>query len=250
MRVNDSQRNQDGGQRVGPVSRRARPAWRVIGVAVLLLLAAMTAAPGTARATPVTYDATADFSITNGNPNGTWSYGYETSGGSAFIPFTDPFTNQYGPNYGGVWKNTSGSTAFGVAPGQISLHAGPPGQPCILRWTAPVGISSMVSIDGQFFAGDLGTMLVGIFLDNNWTTPLFQATDLGAFSFLQAVAPGTTIDFAVFTYGSNSYGNTPVDARISGSLNAVPEIDPAGLGSVLALVTGVLGIVERRRATA
>ena len=28
---------------------------------------------------------------------------------------------------------------------------------------------------------------------------------------------------------------------------SVPEIDPAGFGSVLALVTGALGLVERRR---
>jgi hypothetical protein len=91
-------------------------------------------------------------------------------------------------------------------------------------------------------------MQVGIFLNNDWSTPLFQVTDHGSFSFVQAVAPGTTIDFAA--YGGYAYGNTPIDARISGSLNAVPEIDPAGLGSVLALVTGALGIVERRRATA
>ena len=31
------------------------------------------------------------------------------------------------------------------------------------------------------------------------------------------------------------------------SASAVPEIDPAGLGSVLALLGGVLGLVERRR---
>ena len=122
MRVNDSQRNRDGGQRVGPVSRRARPAWRVMGVAVLLLLAAMTAGPGTARATPVTYDATADFSITNDNPNGTWSYGTEYTGGSTFTLLTNPFSNQYGLYWGEVWKNTSGSTVAGVAPGQISLR--------------------------------------------------------------------------------------------------------------------------------
>ena len=29
--------------------------------------------------------------------------------------------------------------------------------------------------------------------------------------------------------------------------SAVPEIDPAGMGSVLALLGGVLGLVERRR---
>jgi hypothetical protein len=30
-------------------------------------------------------------------------------------------------------------------------------------------------------------------------------------------------------------------------LQAVPEIDPAGMGSVLALVGGALGLLERRR---
>jgi hypothetical protein len=29
--------------------------------------------------------------------------------------------------------------------------------------------------------------------------------------------------------------------------SGVPEIDPAGVGSVLALVTGALGLLERRR---
>ena len=31
------------------------------------------------------------------------------------------------------------------------------------------------------------------------------------------------------------------------SPSSVPEIDPAGMGSVLALVTGALGLLERRR---
>jgi hypothetical protein len=31
------------------------------------------------------------------------------------------------------------------------------------------------------------------------------------------------------------------------SVAGVPEIDPAGFGSVLALLGGVLGLVERRR---
>ena len=33
----------------------------------------------------------------------------------------------------------------------------------------------------------------------------------------------------------------------AGSPAPVPEIDPAGMGSVLALVTGALGLLERRR---
>lgn len=36
-------------------------------------------------------------------------------------------------------------------------------------------------------------------------------------------------------------------AWVLGTTSAVPEIDPAGMGSVLALVTGALGLLERRR---
>ncbi len=41
-------------------------------------------------------------------------------------------------------------------------------------------------------------------------------------------------------YGGLGYGVVEV-------VNPVPEIDPAGLGSVLALVGGAIGLVERRR---
>jgi hypothetical protein len=42
---------------------------------------------------------------------------------------------------------------------------------------------------------------------------------------------------------------TTIDGWVIGtaSPSAVPEIDPAGIGSVLALVTGALGLLERRR---
>jgi hypothetical protein len=40
-------------------------------------------------------------------------------------------------------------------------------------------------------------------------------------------------------------GYDPFTLRVD--LAAVPEIDPAGMGSVLALVTGALGLLERRR---
>jgi hypothetical protein len=33
-------------------------------------------------------------------------------------------------------------------------------------------------------------------------------------------------------------------------ITLVPELDPAGMGSVMALVTGVLGLLERRRRAA
>jgi hypothetical protein len=41
---------------------------------------------------------------------------------------------------------------------------------------------------------------------------------------------------------------TTTDGWVIGTVvSAVPEIDPAGIGSVLALVTGALGLLERRR---
>jgi hypothetical protein len=45
-------------------------------------------------------------------------------------------------------------------------------------------------------------------------------------------------DFAENFYGVSSELTVP---------NAVPEIDPAGMTSVLALVTGALALIERRR---
>ena len=52
----------------------------------------------------------------------------------------------------------------------------------------------------------------------------------------------------VATNGSTSKtaNFTPLSVEIS-PLQAVPEIDPAGMGSVLALVGGALGLLERRR---
>lgn len=216
---------------------------------VLTAIAGACLVAGAARAVPVTYDLAKEFSITNGNPNGTWTYGWEATGGGTFIPFTQTHSSfwpawayaEYPP---AIQKNTSSSTAYGVAPGQVSLHPGIVGQPSIARWTAPAGVASSIVIDGQFFSGDVVAMAVGIFLNNNWTTPLFQASDAGAFHLTPFVSAGDTIDFAV--YGGYTHGNTPLDARITVNASGVPEIDPAGLAGVLALVTGALGIVERR----
>ncbi|MBM3954775.1 MAG: hypothetical protein FJ309_09200 [Planctomycetes bacterium] len=46
---------------------------------------------------------------------------------------------------------------------------------------------------------------------------------------------------------TNSYGMYGLSDELTASSPVVPEIDPAGMGSVLALVTGVLSLVERRR---
>jgi len=52
------------------------------------------------------------------------------------------------------------------------------------------------------------------------------------------------LSVAEFTGSSTTLTNFKIS---DASASAVPEIDPAGLGSVLSLLAGVLGLVERRR---
>lgn len=47
----------------------------------------------------------------------------------------------------------------------------------------------------------------------------------------------------------NPTDGSPYMMRLTASQASVPEIDPAGLGSVLALVTGAAAVLERRRRT-
>ena len=65
-------------------------------------------------------------------------------------------------------------------------------------------------------------------------------SDTGAF----ALASSARSTSPASTTGSNDIG-----FRLASPVNSapVPEIDPAGMGSVLALVTGALGLLERRR---
>jgi hypothetical protein len=64
---------------------------------------------------------------------------------------------------------------------------------------------------------------------------------------------GVAVGFANFTNfiwidtGAGSSDSSFAFYGVSEELTAVPEIDPSGLGSVTALVTAALGLVERRR---
>jgi hypothetical protein len=134
--------------------------------------------------------------------------------------------------------------------------------------------------NGTLLAGDLttGTSNKGLWsgllfttptigIDGNGVTTSFAHTgsnadgtgltdrQLGADSFVQYGDPtinagtfgryfslnGMPTSIAVNFYGVSSELTVP---------NAVPEIDPAGMGSVLALVTSALGLLERKRSRA
>ncbi|MSR25471.1 MAG: hypothetical protein EXS06_00415 [Planctomycetaceae bacterium] len=85
-------------------------------------------------------------------------------------------------------------------------------------------------------------MAVGAF---DWASAV-GSPNAGVFSFMTGeTAPSGNIVVYVNSQGGRiNLGGVTVSAVTT---SAVPEIDPAGLGSVLALVTGALGLLERRR---
>ncbi len=60
-----------------------------------------------------------------------------------------------------------------------------------------------------------------------------------------STASDSSANYSGSVPASGEYEN--VGFRLASSSSGVPEIDPAGMGSVLALVTGALGLLERRR---
>jgi hypothetical protein len=166
---------------------------------------------------PSLHDPTSDFTITNDNPNGVWSYGWMQVG---FVGPLVLYTNTISspaPNWQGrlgrdgtpaIWKNTTGVKSYGIPPGSLALHPGPGTEPSVLRWTAPAG--GHVQVQGQFEAGDSGSMQVAVRLAGQ---PWWSSVDAGAFDLQTNLAAGATVDFAV--YGGYYGGNTPLSVLIT-----------------------------------
>ncbi len=209
-------------------------------LALCLLMAAGAAA--------TSWDATADFSITNGNPNGVWSYGYYPNGTTSFTLFWHAGTGYAGsPLWNNsnddqppvVWKNI-GSPQWGVQTGELSLHPGPSNEHTVVRWTSP--INGTINITGKFGAGDKEWM--NYYIQKNVTEEvLFEVKHTyndGAFDLLNVpVTVGDTIDFIVG--GQYLNGNTPLYATITST--AVVPLP----GTVWLLGAGLLVIWRSRR---
>lgn len=176
------------------------------------------AAPGSV------YDVTFDFSISNENPNGVWSYGWMPQDFGAFALYTGKRSRQDAPQERrdfrqwfrepasgdwtpAIWRNDSAEVRSGVGDGQVSLHPGRSNEASVLRWTAPA--DGTYQIEGEFFAGDSGVMQVGVRQGASW---LWQGVDAGTFSLARTLKAGESLDFAV--YGGYSSGNTPVEVTI------------------------------------
>ncbi len=199
--------------------------------------ASLAEAPGLYRDLPVNppameepagvYDAVADFSAT-ANPNGVWSYGYETEFGSDFTPLsgvqervgsTDTlggfswFLNSetVGPDMTTVevdlpslGGNLSGATIEAgtiVWPADmLLLHPGLGDQLAVLRWTAPE--DGNYRVDGAFQSLEQTSVDVHVVVSGQEGEEL-SGSVLGpngraGFGFrLIAVTAGTTVDFLV-----------------------------------------------------
>jgi len=204
------------------------------------------------------YDAAADFSPTN-NPIGVWTYGFSSTLGGTLTDYTNAATLSGVNIWRGAsneplvfWNGTSQTVTFYTAilePKQLAFHPGAGGEYSVIRFTTPS--AGMFTLASVFLGIDyVGTTTQVHVLENG--TSLFAGSISGygasaSYSTTLSLLAGDIIDFAVgYSNGSHTHDSTGVSATLT-AISPVPEIDPAGLGSALAVVTGGLALIERRR---
>lgn len=204
------------------------------------------------------YDASSSFSI-GSNPNGVWSYGYTTSLGGTFIPYTLTQSNtplsgidSWTANLGGtntpiISKNTTSNNLMYSTvrwqPHQLTMHPGVNGEYSVLRFTAPT--TTTYSFAAGFIGQDIfhGTTDVHVLHNSsavwNGTVSGYLNTDSG--SGLVAMTAGDFLDIAVGP-GPNDYrfDTTGVEFNV----NPVPEPFTMVLGAAALAVAAN----RRRRA--
>jgi hypothetical protein len=213
-----------------------------------------------AHAGPI-YDAAADFSPTS-NPNGVWTYGFTSTLGGTLTTYTTAATLSgvsiwHGPSTDPAvfWNGTSAPQnlyTWILQPKQLAFHPGPGGEYSVIRFTTPAAGSFALS--SAFEGIDYVGTTTQVYVLQNGTTlfsgPINGYGSNASFSTTVLLSAGESIDFAVgYSNGSYLYDTTSISAILT-TTSSIPEVDPAGIGSVLALITGSLGLLERRRVKA
>jgi hypothetical protein len=218
------------------------------------------------EATPVTaqtYDAVGDFSLNNGNPNLSWSYGQLSAPGGTFTPYTVPSTNYSflgeeewsdAPNpFAGsaVHRNTTFVTQTyltNVQPPDL-LHLDSSSGSSDVRWTAPAGGGTYL-VSGRFeridwtsftpVEDDIVATLSGtpLMLVSNPALVTYNAP--APFGFTVVMSPGDTLDFCQFSTGGYIGGGLAV------RITSVPE--PTSLFMLLGGLGIGIGWWRRRKA--
>ncbi len=179
---------------------------------------------------------------TSSNPVGSWSYGWESTLGSAFNLFDSRYDSgplqawALGSSYPRVYHNSSGdlytSGSVRYEPGQLTLHPGSSGQKSVARWTATVAgtITITATFTGQDFQGptssDVHVLLNGV---SQYDANVNGYGDPSARTYTATltVNPGDTVDFAV-GYGSNNnynYDTTGLNIAITGAVGTTTSAD-------------------------
>lgn len=176
-------------------------------------------------------DVTADFSTTNGNPNGAWTYGYtlspQASQGAPFVVYPavsngDPeIPSWYDPanvslGAPAAWRNDSAAINTGVQPGEFAMHPGSNGEYAVARWTAPAAGSYAVSL--QFKAGDTGE--TENLLVHNGTVLVTDDSTEAVHDLVVTLAAGDRLDAVVGSKGDFHFDTTPVHLTIRASAGA------------------------------
>jgi len=224
-------------------------------------LAAVAAGPARAA----TYDLAAQFS-TASNPNGVWSYGYETTLGGTFnlYPDTAPVlgfearddtsvpgfstfsvpSDFYNPSGSAV---TSGTVM--LAPHQAAFHPGEANQISLYQFTAPTAgkYTAHIVLAGGDNSDSTATVVYGL-IDNVPTGGSHDIVGDGPGSEysetdLLTLTAGETVAFGVGQLDGHFFNDT---TTIGVTFTTLPVPEPASLALLGAGVLG-LGLVRRRR---
>ena len=113
------------------------------------------------------------------------------------------------------------------------------------RWNSVRGNVTTVGTNGGASAYGAFDMNGNVEEWNDINDPMFQGLRGGFYGDYYAFSLSSSYSHASFVDYKDDY----IGFRLASEVNSapVPEIDPAGMGSVLALVTGALGLLVRRR---
>lgn len=226
---------------------------------IVLYAALFTAiAGGGGLAQAAVYDVNADFAVAS-NPNGVWTYGFETTLGGALTLYDQTNTTDCNS---GSWRSSTVqslgapvdcSNKTNIQGGFIPAHSagfhpGPNGEYSVFRFTTPA--LDTYDLFATFGAADFGGADVHILLNgvSLYSHEVDPNNTPETFSTSLALVAGDLIDFAVgFGTDGNFYSDsTSINANLTTQsvVSGVPE--PASLALFVGALMG-LGWMRRRK---